>query len=109
MMRLEAIVTLFPDLDRAELHSWIEQRWVQPDPAGNGDWVFHEIDLARIRLIYELRRDMETPAETVPVVLSLLDQVYELRHLLKTVSRAAGTLPPDARAALTQALRQGAP
>ena len=103
-MQLDSVVTLFPDLERVEILSWIEQRWVQPEATPGGDWIFHEIDIARIRLVYDLRRDLGTAEDTVPLILSLLDQIYELRSVLKTVSSAAKTLPSEARAILAAAL-----
>jgi chaperone modulatory protein CbpM len=103
-MQIETIVAQFPDLERGELLFWIEQRWIQPEVAGSGDWVFHEIDIARVRLIYDLRRDLGASPEAVPLVLSLLDQVYELRCLLKQVARAVMTLPPEARERIAAAL-----
>ena len=104
-MQIETVVGLFPDLDHGELISWIEQSWVQPDHAGTGTWEFHEIDIARVRLIYDLRREIGTPEDQVPLVLSLLDQVYELRSVIKAVSRAVMELPPESRDRVAAALR----
>lgn len=104
MMRLEAIVALFPDLEAVELTGWIERRWVQPEPGEGGGWLFHEIDVARVRLIYDLRRDLEVAEETVPLVLSLLDQVYELRGALKAMTRALESQPAEVQQAVRAAL-----
>ncbi|MET1028601.1 MAG: hypothetical protein ABWY00_15645 [Dongiaceae bacterium] len=107
MMRLEAVVALFTDLEPAELHSWIEQRWVRPE-AGEpeaGTWIFHEIDIARVRLIYDLRRDLGTPEDMMPMVLSLLDQVYELRSVIKSIRLALLDQPPEVQAAVLAALQ----
>jgi chaperone modulatory protein CbpM len=104
-MQIETVVGLFPDLDHGELVSWIEQSFVQPEPAGEAGWHFHEIDIARVRLIYDLRRVMGTPEDQVALVLSLLDQVYELRSIIKGVSRAAATLPAESRDLMIAALR----
>jgi len=105
--RFDAVCALFADLDSAELRGWIERRWVRPEGTTVETWVFHEIDLARVRLIYDLRRELDTPEETVPLVLSLLDQVYELRAALKLVGGALGSLPPDVQEAVRAALRGG--
>ena len=104
MMRLETIVGLFPDLETVELTTWVERRWVEPEPAGDGGWVFHEIDVARVRLIYDLRRELEVAEETVPLVLSLLDQLYDMRATLKGVMRALERQPPAVKAAIVAAL-----
>jgi len=103
MTRLEDVLGLFRDLDVTELTIWIESGWVQPEPT-EGDWVFHEIDVARVRLIYDLRHELETPEETVPMVLSLLDQVYELRCTLAAVMGVIKDQPPELQAAVRAAL-----
>ena len=104
-MQIETVVGLFPDLGHSELVSWIEQSWVQPEIIDAGIWQFHDIDIARVRLIYDLRREIGTPEDQVPLVLSLLDQVYELRSIVKAVSRAVMTLPPESRDLVAAALR----
>jgi chaperone modulatory protein CbpM len=105
MMPFNAVVALFSDLDAAELTDWIEQRWVQPERTASDAWTFYEIDVARVHLIYDLRRHLETPVETVPLLLSLLDQVYELRRQLKAMTHAIEKQPADVRASIIEALR----
>src|SRR6185436_4872511 len=104
MMRIQAVVALFPDLDEAELSIWIEQHWVQPEQALDDGPVFREIDVARVHMIYDLRRRLDVHEETMPLVLSLLDQVYELRRNLKAVTRALDDQPDDIRAAVLRAI-----
>lgn len=101
-MRLHAVVTLFADLDAAELSGWIERRWVRPEPVGE-DYVFADIDVARVRLVYDMRRAMAVDEDTVPLVLSLLDQVLELRDAIAAISSALDT-QPVAREAVRDAL-----
>ena len=106
-MRLEAIAGLFPDVEVVEITSWVERGWVLPD-AGDDAWAFGEIDIARVRLIRDLRREMGVAEEQMTLVLSLLDQVYDLRGTLKAVTRAVQRQPADVRAALLAALREAA-
>ena len=104
MMRFAAVVALFPDLREGELHAWIERGWVRPlgeDP----EWEFQDIDVARVRLIWDFRRAMDVPEDTMPLVLSLLDQVYTLRGQLQAVARALEGQPEAVRAAILAALR----
>jgi chaperone modulatory protein CbpM len=101
MMQITAVAALFADLPVIELTEWVERGWVLPESAESG-WVFHEIDVARVHLIHDLRRDMDVAAETVPLVLSLLDQVYELRGRLRTVLQAVQAQPADVRQAILQ-------
>ncbi len=107
MISFDTVVTLFPDLAPAELTLWIEQRWVQPERAEGESWLFHEIDVARVRLIYDLRRELDTPEETVPLLLSLLDQIYELRCRLKAITRVIESQPTEVKEAVLDALRTG--
>ncbi|MBN8898654.1 MAG: hypothetical protein J0H35_10795, partial [Rhodospirillales bacterium] len=71
------------------------------------DWEFEEIDIARVRLVYDLRRAMEVQEDTVPLVLSLLDQVYALRAELRSVLRAIDAQPAPVRESLRALLRRG--
>lgn len=108
MIGPEDICALFRDLEVAELTVWIESGWVQPERSGEV-WVFHEIDVARARLIYDLRRVLATPEETVPLVLSLVDQVYELRATLAAVMAALRDQPAEVQDAVRAALAQAKP
>ncbi|HTI81172.1 MAG TPA: chaperone modulator CbpM [Acetobacteraceae bacterium] len=88
-MNITEVTALFSDLSQVELVRWVDQGWVIPDAEGTA-YVFREIDVARVRLIHDLRRDMDVGEDAVPLVLSLLDQIYELRSQLKAALRAAG-------------------
>jgi chaperone modulatory protein CbpM len=103
-MHLAAVIALVPDVTADELSDWIGRGWVVPggEPP---DWSFAEIDVARVRLLRDLRHMMDVETETLSLVLSLLDQLYDARHALAALAEAAGTLPPPAREALLAALR----
>ncbi len=94
MIDLEAMCGLV-GLEAIELERWIGERWVLPETSG-GTYVFHEVDVARVRLIVEMKRDLAIDEEAMPVVLRLLDQVYALRRRLQAVTGAIEGLPPDA-------------
>ncbi len=103
MMQLTAVVALFSDLGEPELVAWVERGWIKPEEAGDGP-IFHDIDIARVRLIHDLRSTMRVEDETIPVVLSLLDQVYELRTGLRAVLRAVEAQPDPVREAIRAAI-----
>jgi chaperone modulatory protein CbpM len=105
IMHFEAVVALFPDLEPDELTAWIEHRWIEPEHAPPDTLVFHEIDIARVRMIYDLRRTFDVGEEIVPVILSLLDQIYELRSNLKALTRAVDALPPEMRSSVMAAVK----
>ncbi len=103
MMRVTAVAALFTDLAETELVAWVERGWVRPEPTGE-DWSFQEIDVARVRLIHDLRSHMDVNDEALPLVLSLLDQVYDLRGSLHRVLRAIDGQPAAVRRAILAAL-----
>ncbi|HEY7576998.1 MAG TPA: hypothetical protein VH855_05320 [Acetobacteraceae bacterium] len=102
-MDIVAVTALFPDLTQVELTTWVERGWVVPD-TGEGGLVFREIDVARVRLILDLRRGMDVAEDAMPLVLSLLDQVYELRSRLKSVLRVVEAQPREVQLAVLAAI-----
>jgi chaperone modulatory protein CbpM len=108
-MRITSVAALFADLPEAELTRWVVRGWVRPDGAGEDEarWEFHEIDVARVRLIHDLHHTMAIGEETMPVVLSLLDQVYDLRGTLRELLDALQGQPEDVRSSVLARLRRG--
>ena len=103
MIALEALLGQFSGLDRIELLRWVENRWVLPERQG-GSWVFHEVDVARVELILEIRREWELDDEAMPLVLGLLDQIYELRRQLRRLCDAVAAQPAEIRDAIENSL-----
>jgi len=106
MKSLAAVAGLFSDVTAPVIQDWVARGWVHVVGASPEEWVFAEIDVARIRLIRELRVDLEVDESALPLVLSLLDQVYDLRRTLKAVARAVDGQPADVRAAVLAAIAQ---
>jgi len=94
MTSLQAVLARLPGLQVQDLERWIHNEWVRPG-RDVGQYSFHEIDVARIRLIQELRDEMNVNEEAVPVVLSLLDQIYDMRRLMRDLSDALQRAAPD--------------
>lgn len=90
-------------LDETELARWIDASWVRARGHA-GAWEFEAIDVARIQLIHTLRTEMEIDEPAMPVVLSLLDQLYELRRNAAKLNAALAELPPGARAIILHKL-----
>jgi chaperone modulatory protein CbpM len=104
MMRFEMVVAQFPDLGAPELADWIARGWIVPEGSTRADWAFAEIDVARIRLIRDLRVRMALQEDALTLVLSLLDQVYGLRGTLQAMARALDDQPSPVREAVLSAL-----
>ncbi|OYW06103.1 MAG: hypothetical protein B7Z59_13170 [Acidiphilium sp. 37-67-22] len=79
---IEVVIAEVAGLARADLERWLALEWVRPARAGEG-WRFHGIDIARVRLIHELASDLLVDEEAMPVVLSLLDQLYDARRRMR--------------------------
>jgi chaperone modulatory protein CbpM len=75
-----------PDLPLQDLERWISNDWVRPD-GQEGDYAFRDIDVARVRLIQELRDELEVDERSMSVVLLLLDQLYDLRRRLRDLRK----------------------
>lgn len=73
-------------LERPVVETWVQVGWLLP-PQAEPELAFAEIDVARARLIAELRNDLGVNDEGVTVALHLLDQVYDLRRTLASVLR----------------------
>ena len=95
-------------IERRQLQTWIEQRWVRPATTSAG-YVFDEVDEARITLIQEMRVEFLVDDEALDVVLSLLDQLYATRQALRRIEQAMEALPEPVREEIKAILRQTEP
>jgi chaperone modulatory protein CbpM len=103
MIALEELLLRVKGLDRRELTRWVENRWVLPE-RHNETWVFHEVDVARVELILEIRHEFAIDDEALPLVLGLLDQIYDLRRQLRRMCDALAAQPPEVQAVIRGAL-----
>ena len=87
MIGIDVVIAEISGLTRQDLERWISKAWVQPDKSAGG-CAFREIDVARARLILEMRDEMEINEDALPVVLLLLDQLYELRRQMRDLNNA---------------------
>jgi len=103
MFTLKQVITEV-GVTETDLQLWIDQRWVLPHRRDN-DFVFDDVDLARARLIRELRVDLMVNEEAIPVVLSLLDQVHALRRTLTRVNSAIDRASQAAKTEIADLLK----
>ncbi|EHK79916.1 hypothetical protein SM0020_00385 [Sinorhizobium meliloti CCNWSX0020] len=97
------VLEQFDTVTRKELRRWVHSGWIVPAQSESGP-SFDDVDVARIRLVYELRRDMNVNDDAVPIILALLDQLYGLRRELRTIATALLEQPDEVRQQLKQAL-----
>jgi chaperone modulatory protein CbpM len=98
---LEEVLGELGGVERTEVMAWVEERWVQPDPDEGGRLRFSAVDVARLRLIHELRHELAIEPEAMPVVLSLIDEMYGARMRLVLLARALADLPAEVRTRLS--------
>lgn len=71
-------------LEIETLEIWIKEEWLIPQRSAAGE-TFSDADVARARLINDLRQDLGVNDEAVPVVLNLIDQIHGLRRTLRAL------------------------
>ena len=109
MKTLSEVVVLVGRVDQVELTHWVELGWVQPQRQAEAEPVFSDLDVARVCLICDLRRDLAVEEETMPLVLSLLDQLYAMRRQMKALTSVLQRQPDDVRRAIREMLEASRP
>jgi chaperone modulatory protein CbpM len=107
MMRIDDLVAAISALQRGDLEAWIREELVVPRQE-EGMPLFSDMDCARVRLICTLRYELEIDADTLPMVLSLVDQLYDARQRLLSLSAAVAAQDKTVQAAIIAALRPNA-
>jgi chaperone modulatory protein CbpM len=91
-------------LDAGVLETWIGAGWVVPREDAEAHR-FAEIDVARARLISDLKDDIGVNDEGVAIILDLIDQIHGLRGSLRDLSAALSAQPDAVRRAVAADLR----
>ena len=107
MMRADDLVAAIAALQRNDLEEWIRDELVVPRQDA-GTLLFSEMECARIRLICTLRYELEIDAGTLPVVLSLIDQLYDTRRRLLSLTAAVAVQDKTVQAAIISAMEPNA-
>ena len=94
MITIEVLCMRVEGLSPADVERWIDRAWVRPD-GDIGHYEFQDIDVERARLILDLRDRLQVNEDALPVVLGLLDQVYELRRRMRELHRAIDATASD--------------
>ena len=97
---IEQVDTLAPEA----LQRWIDLGWVRPNHE-NFTVTFDNSDVVRVKLIYELHYVLRIEEDIMPIVLSLMDQLYAVRRSLSSLVVAIEAQPADVRASIKAAAR----
>ena len=103
MMRVDDLVEAVSALQRDDLEAWIREELVTPLHEA-GAPLFTAMECARVRLICTLHYELEIDAQTLPVVLSLVDQLYDTRQRLLSLTAAVAAQDTDIQGAIIAAM-----
>jgi chaperone modulatory protein CbpM len=104
MMTDAELCALIGRLDLETLRDWVESGLVHG--TGGETLNFDDADVARVRLICELRYDMDVEEASLPLVMSLMDQLYDLRRSVRAISAAISEEPGEVRLRITSLARR---
>ncbi|MGA7020259.1 MAG: MerR family transcriptional regulator [Pseudolabrys sp.] len=107
MMHVDDLVAAISSLQRSDLEAWIREELVVPRQEG-GTLVFTDMECARVRLICTLHYELEIDVGTLPVVLSLVDQLYDTRQRLLSLTAAVTAQDENVQSAIIAAMEPNA-
>ncbi len=100
MIRESQLIAQFTQLEHHVLLTWIEDGVIAPHRDAQG-YLFDRIDEARIELACDLHYRMGLEHASLPIILSLIDQLHDARHHLRALVRAVGEQPDPVRHDIT--------
>lgn len=103
MMPFDELVAAIAALQRSDLEAWIREEMVAPQQEA-GMLYFSDSECARVRLICTLHYELDIDADTLPVVLSLVDQLYDTRQRLLSLTAAVAAQDKTIQAAIIAAM-----
>lgn len=103
MMRVDDLIAAISSLRRNDLEAWVRDQLVAPQQE-SGTLLFSDMECARVRLICTLHYELEIDAEVLPVVLSLVDQLYETRQRLLSLTAAVALQDENIQTAILAAI-----
>lgn len=90
-------------LTRRELRRFVAVGWVRPQ-RHDGLALYREVDVARVDLILDLRRDLGVSGDALQVILYLMDQVCGLRRQLRRMATPVEAKPDHVRQSIARRL-----
>ncbi len=104
MMRVDDLVAAIAALQRHDLEAWIREELIVPRRDA-GTLFFSDMECARVRLICTLHYDLEIDSDTLPIVISLIDQLYDTRQRLLSLTAAVAAQDNTVQAAIMAAMQ----
>jgi len=104
MISVDDILEAVSGLQRSDLEAWIREELVAPRKEA-GTLLFTEMEYSRLRFICTLHYELEIDPDTLPVVLSLVDQLYDTRQRLLSLTAAVAAQDKDVQEAIIGAMK----
>jgi len=104
MIRETELIAQFTVLERRVLTTWIEEGVIAPERDDEG-YLFDPVDAYRVALDCDLHYRMGLEHSSLPIILSLIDQLHDARRHLRALTRAVAQQPEPARQEITRRVR----
>ena len=110
MSTLDELLRLHQRLTAMQIEQWITRGLLRPQAPPDDDMPVREIefapvDVARVRLLWELHEELQFDDEALETVVQLIDQSQSLRRQLDVLGRAIAAQPADVQRAIAAAVR----
>lgn len=106
MIRETDLIAQFTVLERQVLLAWIEEGVIAPHHDQQG-YLFDRIDESRVALACDLHYRMGLDHASLPVILSLIDQLHDARHHLRALTHAVAEQPDAVQHEITRRMTGG--
>ena len=103
MISIDDLITEISALQRSDLETWISEELIVAQQEA-GALFFTEMECARVRLICTLHYEIEIDTDTLPVVMSLIDQLYDTRQRLQSLTAAVAVQNKTVQTAIIEAM-----
>jgi len=101
MIRENDLIARHTYLERQVLLIWIEEGVIAPQRDEQG-YLFDQVDESRVALACDLHYRMGLEHASLPVILSLIDQLHDARRHLRALTRAVAEQPDTVRQVITR-------
>ena len=106
MIRESELIAQFTVLEQQVLLTWIEEGVIAPHRDEQG-YLFDRIDESRVALACDLHYRMGLDHASLPVILSLIDQLHDARQHLRALTRAVAEQPETVQQEITRRMSGG--
>jgi len=101
MIRERELIARYTYLEQQVLLIWIEEGVIAPHHDEEG-YLFDRVDESRVALACDLHYRMGLNHASLPVIMSLIDQLHDARYHLRALARAVAEQPEAVQREITR-------